>query len=213
MHCPVCEHRVEAFRSFNGRQGAVCPLCGAKERQRFMALALDELGIFYGSGTRRVLHLKGSEQCLREWMRDRNDDLRFLVDCNLLQIPYADDSVHWIIHNHVMEHIKDDRAAFAEQYRVLRPGLMLVFTVPIKQVNGEFIQEDIELPGKLSKAEREEHYGQADHERYYGMRGVLDKLEEAGFNAAYLSTTEVGVKPVHGIPKYMGCFVARKGLR
>ncbi|MDX2066754.1 MAG: class I SAM-dependent methyltransferase [Fimbriimonadaceae bacterium] len=46
------------------------------------------------------------------------------------QLPLACDSVHGAMGLDVFEHIPDDRAAFAECFRVLKPGGILVLSVP-----------------------------------------------------------------------------------
>lgn len=45
-------------------------------------------------------------------------------------LSFADASFDLITHTEVLEHVPDDRRAFAELYRVLRPGGLMLFTVP-----------------------------------------------------------------------------------
>ncbi|MBN8728280.1 MAG: class I SAM-dependent methyltransferase [Xanthomonadales bacterium] len=53
----------------------------------------------------------------------RNEDVQHLT--------YSDECFDLITHTEVMEHVPDDAAAFAELFRVLRPGGMMLFTVPL----------------------------------------------------------------------------------
>jgi SAM-dependent methyltransferase len=53
----------------------------------------------------------------------RNEDATHLT--------FADESLDLVTSNQVFEHIEQDVAAFAEAYRVLRPGGALIFTIPL----------------------------------------------------------------------------------
>ncbi len=48
------------------------------------------------------------------------------------QLSYADASFDVITHTEVLEHVPDDRRAFSELHRVLRPGGRMLFTVPLR---------------------------------------------------------------------------------
>jgi len=53
------------------------------------------------------------------------------VRCEDVQaLSFADSSFDLITHTEVLEHVPDDHRAFAELYRVLRPGGLMLFTVP-----------------------------------------------------------------------------------
>ncbi len=47
------------------------------------------------------------------------------------QLTYRDASFDLVTHTEVMEHVPDDARAFAELHRVLRPGGVMLFTVPL----------------------------------------------------------------------------------
>ena len=53
----------------------------------------------------------------------RNEDVQRLT--------FADESFDLVTSNQVFEHVSDDRRAYAECFRVLKPGGALVFTVPL----------------------------------------------------------------------------------
>lgn len=46
-------------------------------------------------------------------------------------LPFADDAFDLVVACDVVEHVEDDRRAFAELRRILRPGGTLVFSVPL----------------------------------------------------------------------------------
>ncbi len=55
------------------------------------------------------------------------------VRCEDVQcLTYPDASFDLITHTEVLEHVPDDGRAFAELYRVLRPGGHMFFTVPLR---------------------------------------------------------------------------------
>ena len=59
-------------------------------------------------------------------------DMRDGVRCEDVQrLTYADASFDLITHTEVLEHVPDDARAFAELHRVLRPGGLMLFTVPL----------------------------------------------------------------------------------
>lgn len=60
----------------------------------------------------------------------RERGLRKLVQANGEALPLRDNAVDAIVGLDIFEHIADDRAAFAEAYRVLKPGGILVLSVP-----------------------------------------------------------------------------------
>lgn len=60
----------------------------------------------------------------------RSRDARKLTCAPLEALPYRDDSFDVVTCLDVIEHIEDDRQAVAELARVLRPGGLLVLTVP-----------------------------------------------------------------------------------
>ena len=60
----------------------------------------------------------------------RKRGLERLVQCSMEQMNFADASFDVVTSLDVIEHIRDDRQAVAEMYRVLRPGGLGVITVP-----------------------------------------------------------------------------------
>ncbi|MEM6661999.1 MAG: methyltransferase domain-containing protein [Pseudomonadota bacterium] len=104
---------------------------------------------------------------------DINDKFELQLDITALDLP--DESADMIMANHVLEHV-DDRAAFAEMYRVLRPGGRAVVTVPMI----EGFDETYEDPHNSTPQLRKLHYGDAEHLRWYG-RDVRDRFGAPGF--------------------------------
>ena len=118
---------------------------------------------------------------------------------DLQQLTYASASFDLVTHTEVLEHVPDDARAFAELVRVLRPGGVTLFTVPMHE--GERTVER----ARLHAGEIEHLHAPVYHNdplragagilafRDYG-RDILDRLRAAGFPEAVLVT------PVQRIP-------------
>lgn len=209
--CNVCGRKDTDFSRMGSRRGVRCS-CGSLERHRFMAcLIRNEIE----PGPLTVLHLLGSERSLARWLvRYGEEQFNFVRPCNLLQIPH-NNLLDLIVHNHVMEHIKNDRRAFNQQFKAMRAGGKLIFTIPVLRDENGFVADTVEFDRNLSKAERREHYGQHDHERYYGYQDVLDKLADSGFEARLVSVSDLkgglAENPARfKVPGWMAGFVATK---
>jgi len=99
-----------------------------------------------------------------------------MINLDLTNIPFIDNSFDSIICNHVLEHIQDDKIAIKELFRVLKPNGWAIIQVPIEP-NREKTLEDTSA---ISPTEREKIFGQSDHVRRYG-HDFRERLEQAGF--------------------------------
>jgi ubiquinone/menaquinone biosynthesis C-methylase UbiE len=98
-----------------------------------------------------------------------------MVKMDITDIQYPDNSFDVIYCSHVLEHIPDDHRAMSELFRVLKPGGWAILQVP--QADLDVTYEDFSI---TDPAEREKHFGQYDHVRWYG-RDYKDRLVRAGF--------------------------------
>lgn len=162
--------------------------------RRYVALALLRAGLAgterptvldYGCGTgvvssdlKRDCHVVGldmSELALR-FCYGRG--LRNLLRADGTAVPLRSDSVDGLIALDVFEHIDDDQAAFAEAFRVLRPGGLLVLSVPaFRSLWGP---HDVAL----------------HHFRRYRRPEVVSKLRAAGFGVERASYSVFFLFPV-----------------
>ncbi|HST26953.1 MAG TPA: methyltransferase domain-containing protein [Rudaea sp.] len=105
------------------------------------------------------------------------------------RLTFADASFDLVTHTEVLEHVPDDACAFSELQRVLRPGGIMLFTVPLH--GGERTVERARLrDGCIEHVlppayHRDPLRGGAGilAFRDYG-RDILDRLRAAGFDAA-----------------------------
>jgi SAM-dependent methyltransferase len=170
----------------------LCPSCQASDRDRLYALFLTEfintlggtgtaqivefgpsqpLSVFIGrliKSTGRAIHYRTAD-LLAEGVDDQ-------VDITALE-SYRNDQFDFFICSHILEHVRDDRKALRELYRILKPGGKAIMMVPII-LSIDQIEED---PDVMEEAERWRRFGQFDHVRLYSKSGFLERVREAGF--------------------------------
>lgn len=117
-------------------------------------------------------------------------EFRAGVQCQDVQcLTYGDGSFDLVTSTEVFEHVPDDRRAFAEIYRVLRPGGALVFTVPLMEAGATLERARLQHGAVVHLTEPEYHgdrlrgRGRVLAFRTYGP-DILERLRAAGFEAA-----------------------------
>ena len=108
----------------------------------------------------------------------RQRSLTHLVQGDGAQLPIQDGQMDAVIGLDIFEHIEDDKAAFEEAYRVLRPGGILVLSVPAFQ--SLWGPHDVALM----------------HFRRYRVQQVRQRLEEAGFTVRRASYSVFFLFPI-----------------
>ena len=165
------------------RPNVLAPGTLSLERHRLQWLYLQNETTFFKAPL-KVLHL-APEQCfLKRFKKLKNLDYTTAdlyaphvdVKANILALPFTDNTFDVVFCNHVLEHIKDDKKAMQELYRVLKPGGFGIFQVP-QDLKREKTYEDFSI---THPKERRKHFGQYDHVRIYG-RDYFDRLSAVGF--------------------------------
>jgi SAM-dependent methyltransferase len=147
-HCSVCSSEVR-FSAFDPwlRDNFLCTDCGSIPRERALMLVIEtfapnwrRLAVHESSPSPRGASARLARECISystsHYFPDRplgsvTDGLR----CeNLEALTFPDDSFDLFVTQDVMEHVFDPMKVFSEIGRVLRPGGMHIFTVPL--VNG-----------------------------------------------------------------------------
>ncbi|NVD34523.1 methyltransferase domain-containing protein [Marinobacter lutaoensis] len=174
-----------------------CAGCGASDRERLyaywlvLALARKQL-----SRDAAVMHF-APEPGLSRWLRGQGfrhyqtaDYAMAGVDyrADLMDLPFDDASLDFFICSHVLEHVRDDRQALAELFRVLRPGGAGILMVPVI-LGLEAIDEDPDVTGE---GERWRRFGQGDHVRLYNRAGYIERIGQAGFELTLLGQDYFG---------------------
>lgn len=104
---------------------------------------------------------------------------------DLTYLAFAPASFDFIICNHVLEHIKKDRLAICELYRVLKPGGYAFISVPVKMRELTYEDTDIRAPEDRAIA-----FEQEDHVRVYG-RDIINRLQAPGFTVMPISSLDI----------------------
>lgn len=165
------------------RENALSPGTLSLERHRQMWLYLKNETDFFTKNY-KVLHIAPEQEFLRKFKKMKNLDYTSAdlfspivdVKADILDLPFEDESFDIIFCNHVLEHIEDDRKAMSELYRVMRKGGWGIFQVPMKN-SLEKTYEDFSIK---DPKEKQKHFGQYDHVRWYGM-DYFERLKSVGF--------------------------------
>lgn len=151
----------------------------------------DRTDILGGGEPVKILHV-GAELCLERLLAAMPKAMYVSTDLmvsfvDFLEVPpnvcmsitkacFCSDAFDVVICSHVLEHVREDRQAIVELFRMIRPGGFALVPVPVA-----WDQEMTDERADLTPFERAQRYGEADHLRRYG-RDYLDRLREAGFS-------------------------------
>lgn len=167
----------------NQRDNALSPGTLSLERHRLLWLYLNNETNFF-SKTLKVLHI-APEQCFYNLFKNLKNINYTTFDLNspladikgdICNLPFKENSFDFILCNHVLEHINDDKKAMKELYRVLNKNGTAILQVPINQKSSKTFEDS----SIVDKKERIEKFGQYDHIRLYGL-DYFKKLESFGF--------------------------------
>jgi len=171
-----------------------CRVCGAVDRERLMAMYLEQFWPGCGSileiAPRPALtiflrSLENAEVRTADLMDPLADDR---VDITNMT-NYADNQFDVWICSHVLEHVSDDLKAMRELYRVLKPGGWGLALVPIC-LTLESTQED---PSITDSALRWKYFGQNDHVRMYCRNDFVSRFHSVGFDVQTFKADSDGV--------------------
>ncbi|MEI6866425.1 class I SAM-dependent methyltransferase, partial [Flavicella sp.] len=160
------------------RKNVLAPGTLSLERHRLLWLYLQSTDFFINP--KKVLHV-APEQCFYKLFK-KQKNLDYLttdlyspladIKADICNLPFKDNSYDVIFCNHVLEHIKNDKKAMQELYRILKPGGIGIFQIP-QELDRDTTYEDLSI---TSPEERKKHFGQYDHVRVYG-KDYFDKLK------------------------------------
>ena len=189
---PIDNSNYSRFLSYGYkriRKNALCPGTLSLERHRLLWLYLDNETNFLNSSL-KVLHVAPEQVFYKKFKKLKNwDYLTFDLNSPIADIKgdltstnFKDESFDLIICNHVLEHIKDDKSALNEIYRVLKYNGISILQVPIN-LRREKTFEDSTIKSKI---QREKYFGQYDHVRDYGL-DFKDRVEQSGFKVQMIN--------------------------
>lgn len=198
VFCPVCGERFQRFdpAGLNHRENAECPKCKSRERHRLIFLYLKKNNLLLeNSESINLLHFAPEKFFYKKFSKIAHINY---IPCDLnpenyksnygpevkamdiTAIPLEDNSVDFILCNHVLEHITDDKKALSELYRVLIPGGKAILLVPVQKG----LKVTFEDPTITSPQKRLIAFGQSDHVRLCG-EDYLERYSDAGFKVTY----------------------------
>ncbi len=165
------------------RDNVLAPGTLSLERHRLLWLYLKNETDFF-SAPLKVLHFAPEQAFYKRFKQLKNleytttDIVSPLADvkADICDLPFKDNTFDVILCNHVLEHIKDDKKAMQELYRVMKPGSWGIFQIPQDLSRTTTFEDDTITDRK----ERTRLFGQYDHVRVYG-RDYFDKLRAIGF--------------------------------
>lgn len=195
--CPCCGWRLRAFTrggaSLKVRDRGYCPRCNSKARHRREWLLLEQKTDLF-SDRLRLFHVSPKYSLSRRFKRmpnldyvagDLYDRANIGLRMDLTATPICSHTFDAIICIHVLEHVKEDRRAMQELFRVLKPGGWALISAPMR-----LDQETFEDPSITTPEERQRAFGEAEHVRIYGQ-DLIDRLQEVGFRVQLHPSTDV----------------------
>ena len=189
-YCPYCKTYYK-FLSYGTilRENVLCPVCNSLERTRFLYFVYEKLNLFTPASKIKILHF-APEKCLYDIFSNNPMIEYTCVDLVPENYPFAigikkEDGMNlsfdnktfdFIIHNHVMEHVPNDKEFIIENLRVLKDDGKIIATFPFHPKKKCYFNDNIKTP-----EERLNIFYQWDHVRLYGF-DFAKHLEDNKYN-------------------------------
>lgn len=210
--CTLCGY-VGKFKAYGlpPRFDACCPVCGSLERHRLLKWYIDGHVNDLLRG-KRVLHF-APEPCMTGIVKRAEPENYVTADLyadnvderlNIEAIDKPPGSFDVIFCSHVLEHV-DDRQALSEMHRVLSNGGAVLLMVPII----EAWRQTYENEQVRTTHDRELHFNQQDHVRFYG-RDFRMRVRDNGFEDISEFTACGSSSARYGLTRGETVFIARK---
>ena len=188
----------KSYRSFlpygyeKQRENVLAPGTLSLERHRLLWLYLKKETPFFTENL-KVLHFAPEQAFYKRFRNLKNLDYTTTdlnspladVKADICDLPFEDNSFDFILCNHVLEHIPNDKKAMQELYRILKPGGTGIFQIP-QDLSRETTFEDNSI---TDPKERAKIFGQYDHVRVYGQ-DYFNKLRSVGFKVDEVDYTK-----------------------
>lgn len=171
-----------------GRRAARCPKCKSTDKERLVYTYLKEIEKIESTKDISILHI-APESNLQIWLKSVSvkyiagdaflqnqkfiDKVQYI---DIRQTAFCDNKFDYIICNHVICDIKEDKTALLEIFRILKTGGKAILQVPITKISNT-----VENPSIQTKEEREITYGYGYHERIYNDKEYVQLLSSVGF--------------------------------
>lgn len=192
---PIDGKRFRKFLPYgyeNPRENVLSPSTLSLERHRLLWLFLKQQTNFF-TDPLKVLHFAPEQAFYKRFRKQKNLDYVTTdlnspladIKADICDLPFEDESFDIVLCNHVLEHIRDDKKAMEELYRIMKKGGWGVFQIP-QDISRKVTFEDDTI---TDKRERAKIFGQYDHVRIYGL-DYFEKLREVGFKVKEIDLTK-----------------------
>jgi SAM-dependent methyltransferase len=183
---------LQKFKVIGGGKRYVdCPRCASSDRDRLVFQFLSEqefhpqknIKVLYVAPERPLFNaIKRKFNCEISGIDNRSKGYKFAYSHDvqlgdLRQLNFKDNSFDWIICNHVLEHILEEKQALLEINRVLKPDGIAIVQIPFSPI----LSGTIEAERNWDSRKRQELLGQWDHVRLYG-NDFIDRWKSWGIN-------------------------------
>lgn len=170
-----------------------------------------ELSTF--GATHDYLHNSFGQVTVSEYMPDevKGAVINGVLNEDIQDLTFADESFDVITSNQVMEHVPDDIKGFQECLRTLKPRGRLIFTVPLYDTPHTIKMAEVTADGIRFLQEPEYHDSRLGGPRSalvfwrHSYHDICDRLKAAGFNTAKL--VDVIIAPSQGLPTRVVCAI------
>lgn len=139
--CPICKYNGP-FADYKNKNYPIkytrCPRCDLYERHRLQFLVMEALGKIHDFSKMSILHF-APEPVFQKQFRHRfatyhtadieAQGVDFEID--IRDMPFKDGAYDIVLASHVLEHVSNDRLAFAEIKRILAPSGFALLPVPV----------------------------------------------------------------------------------
>ena len=175
-----------------------CHGCYSSDRDRLVYLYLCDIEKIFDENNNQItlLHI-APENCIAKKIMELHtinyipiDSFEhgytypsYIKSMNVLNLQLKDLSVDYIICNHVLQDISDDKKALSEIFRVLKKGGKAILQIPISPILPSILEHN----NILTDDECEIRYGQRFHKRIYNESGYIQRLKNANFSVDVFS--------------------------
>lgn len=192
-YVPIAQKYIRRTRPETlNREEYSCPYCYASDRDRlivtFIKRIKEKADAFCSFDILEVAPSGALQKYLNFYWGRVN---LFTADLYMREVTYQTDlqnmslfedgAFDLIICSHVLEHVRSDKQAMQEMYRVLDEKGLAVLLVPI-----DLNRKQTDEQWGLSQEENEKRFGQKDHVRSYSRQDFIARLKSVGFTVFLL---------------------------
>ena len=173
-----------------------CPYCHSTDRERHLFIYFDKLDFWKYIPDSTILHIAPEPHLAKKIMSLQPgkyirgdlmpaDEHELRID--ITEATFEDNMFDVLICNHVLEHVANYRKAFAEIFRLIKPGGRAILQTPYSELLARNLEDD----GINSDKSRDYFYGQRDHMRLFGRQQFLAELQATGFILQIIRSSEI----------------------